>query len=640
MITYNLLEPGMGLDDRTVHLSNTPHSPITIIGDQNFTDTALAEGWPGDGSSLDPFIIDGLDIDRGGVAGHCISIYNTRVNFTISNCNLTGATVSPGAGIFLRNVSYADITNNSCSANRYGISLDSRSDYNAIINNTCNANNRGIRIDTCYYITIEGNVCDGNGDGIYLTGAERCQVNCNWINDSAWSGIHLEGADIGSITNNTCQYNGDAGIEYVVSDRGTIANNSCRNNTWGIYVFDSTNSIITNNTFVNNDYGIFIESGPSSCIFTWNILESSRDLNAEDHAYTPSEMKYNYWSDYAGMDADGDGIGDTAHVLFDAMDPYPLMYYPTPPRWVSKPHDVTLEHSDDFFHAYYEAVAPAPLTWWVSDGVHFNLSNDGHLSSKYILETITYDLRMVVSNIYGISISARFAIRVIEHIPPSWMLAPYDQTIEFHEAFEYHIAAIDPSGIAAWELNDTIQFALSDFHFEGGSTARLSNASALSPGTYALNISVFDTHDNKLSSIFTVSVKPPVVDSAAPSWVIASLSEVIEFGEPFALQLGAWDPSGIDHWWISDSVNFMIDASGLVRNATRLEIGEYILEVRAYDPHGNFCSATITVVVMVSPEVIRPSIDLIGVQNLLGGMVIGGVAVVVVLLLLRKRSSS
>ncbi|MHA3964705.1 MAG: hypothetical protein AM325_014335, partial [Candidatus Thorarchaeota archaeon SMTZ1-45] len=67
---------------------------ITIDGDTNFSDTALVEGWEGDGSPGNPFIIDGLHIDLGVEFGHCIMISNTRVSFTISNCNLTGANVT------------------------------------------------------------------------------------------------------------------------------------------------------------------------------------------------------------------------------------------------------------------------------------------------------------------------------------------------------------------------------------------------------------------------------------------------------------------------------------------------------------------------------------------------------------------
>jgi len=73
-------------------IAYTPHDPIAIDGDGNFTDTALAEGWAGDGSSQNPYIIEGLEI-KGPDSWACISIANTIMNFTIQDCNLTGSLV-------------------------------------------------------------------------------------------------------------------------------------------------------------------------------------------------------------------------------------------------------------------------------------------------------------------------------------------------------------------------------------------------------------------------------------------------------------------------------------------------------------------------------------------------------------------
>ena len=87
-------------------------NPIEILNDSDFMAKALEEGWIGDGSSVSPFVIDGLNITRGEFYGHCISISNTRANFTISNCNLTSASVNPGSGIYLNNVTYGEIVEN------------------------------------------------------------------------------------------------------------------------------------------------------------------------------------------------------------------------------------------------------------------------------------------------------------------------------------------------------------------------------------------------------------------------------------------------------------------------------------------------------------------------------------------------
>jgi hypothetical protein len=89
----------------------TSHDPFVIDSDSNFSATAAQEVWLGDGSAGDPYIIEGLEIDRAGVALDCISISNTRVNFTIRDCNITGASF-PRSGINLDNVTYGRIEQN------------------------------------------------------------------------------------------------------------------------------------------------------------------------------------------------------------------------------------------------------------------------------------------------------------------------------------------------------------------------------------------------------------------------------------------------------------------------------------------------------------------------------------------------
>ncbi len=70
--------------------SYTPHGIIRINSDAEFAQIAQQEGWPGDGSESNPYIIEGYEIDAQGV-GNCIYIGNTTVHFIIRNCYLHGA---------------------------------------------------------------------------------------------------------------------------------------------------------------------------------------------------------------------------------------------------------------------------------------------------------------------------------------------------------------------------------------------------------------------------------------------------------------------------------------------------------------------------------------------------------------------
>ncbi len=69
----------------------TSHGPFNITCDQDFVD----QGWPGSGTSGDPYVISGLNITNENQA---IWIYNTSAHVVIENCyfNITNTTMSFG----------------------------------------------------------------------------------------------------------------------------------------------------------------------------------------------------------------------------------------------------------------------------------------------------------------------------------------------------------------------------------------------------------------------------------------------------------------------------------------------------------------------------------------------------------------
>jgi parallel beta-helix repeat protein len=214
---------------RGILLAGTPHGAIWIDGDANFSDTALLEGWPGDGSPENPFIIDWLDIDLSDIRfdAHPIVIRNTRVSFTISNCRLTGASrfsIYRAAGIGIENVTNGELVNNTCNNNDIGISLgDSHS--NTVANNTCNNNYSGITLYDSDYNTVANNICNNNTE----------------------YGIWLYGSNHNTVTDNTCNSN-NIGISLGNSHSNTVVNNACFSNTeHDIYLDDSDSNTVENN---------------------------------------------------------------------------------------------------------------------------------------------------------------------------------------------------------------------------------------------------------------------------------------------------------------------------------------------------------------------------------------------------------
>lgn len=122
------------------------------------------------------------------------------------------------------------------------------------------------------------------------------------------------------------------GIQSFYSNSNTIKNNTiCRSST-GILIIWGSNHDVLNNTMTENHDGLYIIEGDNNRIYSNRFVDNSyAQAIASGSNYFDNGVSGNYWSDYAGKDEDGNGIGDSPYNItapnsnfIDYRDNYPI----------------------------------------------------------------------------------------------------------------------------------------------------------------------------------------------------------------------------------------------------------------------------------------------------------------------------
>ncbi|MHA2353514.1 MAG: right-handed parallel beta-helix repeat-containing protein, partial [Candidatus Thorarchaeota archaeon] len=214
-------------------VAGTPHGPIDISGDDQFKSIAEGESWPGNGSESDPYIIEDFDIDLGGTNGRCIYIRHTTAHFIIRNCTFTGASIFPGTGVNLLNVTSFEISENIFFDNQFGMSITG--DSATIVNNeVLSTVNVGFYLNGLENSSISHNTIHGGQTGLLLEGLQHCEINNNSITGSNSAGIYLEFTDNCTFNRNTCSECGN-GIYFSFSDDNSFKDCILERNTNGLF---------------------------------------------------------------------------------------------------------------------------------------------------------------------------------------------------------------------------------------------------------------------------------------------------------------------------------------------------------------------------------------------------------------------
>ena len=107
------------------------HAPIVINGNEDFNDTAYSEGWPGNGTAGNPYIISDYVIRSPD--DPAVYIIDTNVHFIVENVTVRDG---KGEGFKILNVTNGEFRNNVAINCSTGFSFLSSSSNNILSGNT------------------------------------------------------------------------------------------------------------------------------------------------------------------------------------------------------------------------------------------------------------------------------------------------------------------------------------------------------------------------------------------------------------------------------------------------------------------------------------------------------------------------
>ncbi len=215
----------------------TPHEPIIIKNDQNFTDYCF----PGNGTEVDPFLIEGYHINSSVDA---IQITQTTKHFVIRNCKLE--------------------------AERRGIYITFVAQKTVKIENNIVASY--ILIGNSHFVEIQDNsLIKGESSGMGLIGSDHSIIRNNSILGEGFFAMSVYG-DYCLIENNSVYSSKIIYLNVGIAFQGTgtiIRNNTIENQYWGLYLTGGNSNLITNNSIKGCLEGVYAQT-----IFLTNITNN------------------------------------------------------------------------------------------------------------------------------------------------------------------------------------------------------------------------------------------------------------------------------------------------------------------------------------------------------------------------------
>lgn len=182
----------------------------------------------------------------------------------------------------------------------------------------------GISLFHSNNITVKNTISSNNeyGYGVWLSNTNVSKFLENTLNNN-WKGILLEdGSKNNVISGNDISFNWQGVEIQFYCDNNTISDNHLNKNYWGLWIRGGSYNSIYGNIIQNSKaLGLELIGGPISCNYNTIFLNFFRENRIHIDISGPSDNLWNisdignYWDNYTGVDANGDGIGDTPHNI-------------------------------------------------------------------------------------------------------------------------------------------------------------------------------------------------------------------------------------------------------------------------------------------------------------------------------------
>jgi len=339
-ISHPFFKIGMTQSPGNRYITTELSIPITISSNDDFGNL----GFPGEGTPENPYRIEGLTflVNYTGERT-ALTIHSTNASFIIQNCNFTGELhfeddwfVPYNTALNMWDVRNGVITNNTFQDMQWCIITSNCTDLMVEDNSFIGApgvdvHHHGYGVDIQHNLDVSGQIIVNNNYFENLSTAVKAPHLRDFIvsNNEIYTcsvGIGVDTDSFnGTVQGNSVEFNSYTGISCAFANNITILNNTCADNRlWGIEIVGSENITVSYNVLLNN--GNTSEYSPESRARAIQV-----DVNCRNNVVTMNDLIYNYrtidnddsgntydlnyYSDYDGVDGDGDNIGDTPYDI-------------------------------------------------------------------------------------------------------------------------------------------------------------------------------------------------------------------------------------------------------------------------------------------------------------------------------------